>query len=841
VLRLKHTGCERGFAVVGPGGVVLVSRVMATADCADAFRRWGYLQADLDPLGRLPPFPHPDLDGAPAEEAARWRPLYCGTIGAEFMHLPYPVRSRFVAARMESPRPANDRERILRRLAEAELFERFLHARYVGTKRYSLEGGAALLPLLDALLEGAAEAGVEVVLLAMSHRGRLNVMAHIAGAPPAHLFAGFEDLDPRSILGSGDVKYHLGATGEYVTAAGRTIQVHLVSNPSHLEAVDPVILGRTRARQERLGPDGSQRVLAITLHGDAAFAGQGIAAESLNLAGLRGFTVGGSIHVVVNNLIGFTAQPEALHTSRFASDVARRVPIPILHVGGHDPEAAERAGHLAIDYRTEFATDVVVDLIGYRRYGHSEVEDPTTTQPLLYGRIAKLPMLWQEYGARLGRAPESLQALEAEIVERLQQELERGRSLDRKPTLRTLPPHWDPYVGGRYDPALEVATAVPAARLEAIAGRLVAFPPEFRVHPKVRRLYAQRAEMGAGSRPIDWGMAEALAFGSLLWDGCLVRLAGQDSRRGTFNQRHAALYDHKTGDEHVPLRHLHPAQGRFDAYDTCLSEAAALGFEYGFSRDYPDALVVWEAQFGDFANGAQVILDQFIAAGEDKWGLLSGLTILLPHGYEGQGPEHSSARLERYLELAAEDNLQVCQPTTAAQYFHLLRRQALRRWRKPLVVMTPKGMLRAKASASPRAELEDGAFHPLIADGDSDTAERLLLCTGKIALELVAERDRRGEERIVIARLEQLYPFPEASVCALVDRLPATAEIVWVQEEPANMGALRYVRPLLARLAGGRSLTAVKRSPSASPATGSAKAHAIEQAALLGLAFARKG
>jgi 2-oxoglutarate dehydrogenase E1 component len=808
---------------------------------AEAFRRWGYLQADLDPLGRLAPFPHPDLDDAPPEAAARWRPLYCGAIGAEFMHLPYPERCHFVAARMEAPIPASDPERILRRLAEAELFERFLHARYVGTKRYSLEGAAALLPLLDGLLEGAAEAGVEIVLLAMSHRGRLNVMAHIAGVKPSDLFAGFEDLDPRSILGSGDVKYHLGATGEYTTASDRTLQVHVVSNPSHLEAVDPVILGRTRARQERLGPEGARRVLAITLHGDAAFAGQGIAAEALNLAGLRGFTVGGSIHVVVNNLIGFTAQPEALHTSRFASDVARRVPIPILHVGGHDPEAAERAGRLASDYRSEFATDVVVDLIGYRRYGHSEVEDPTTTQPLLYRRIATLPMLWQQYGARLGRPPESLQALEAEIGERLQAELERGRSLERKPTLRTLPRHWDAYVGGRYDPALEVETAVPAARLEEIATRLAATPAGFHVHPKVRRLYDQRLEMGAGTRPIDWGMAEALAFGSLLWDGMLVRLAGQDSRRGTFNQRHAALFDSESGAEHVPLRHLHPGQGRFDPYDTCLSEAAALGFEYGFSRDYPDALVLWEAQFGDFANGAQVIIDQFLAAGEDKWGLLSGLTLLLPHGYEGQGPEHSSARVERYLELAAEDNLQVCQPTSAAQYFHLLRRQALRRWRKPLIVMTPKGMLRAAAAASPREDLEVGSFHPLLLDGDPAAAGRLLLCTGKIALDLLAERDRRGEAAVAIARLEQLYPFPEGIVSALLDRLPAVAEIVWVQEEPANMGALRFVRPLLQRLAGGRPLTTVKRSASASPATGSAKAHAIEQAALFSLAFARTG
>jgi 2-oxoglutarate dehydrogenase E1 component len=808
------------------------------ARLADAFRRWGYLQADLDPLGRLTPLVHADLEGAEGAEAERWRSIYCGPIGAEFMQIRFADRARWIARRMESPPPGIDRRRVLERLAAAEIFERFLHRHFVGTKRYSLEGAAGLIPLLDSLLDGAAESGAETVLLAMSHRGRLNVMTQVLGVPPSSIFAEFEDVDPRSVLGGGDVRYHLGATGEARTVSGRVLQLHLVSNPSHLEAVNPVLMGRARARQTRLGLPGRARVLPVNLHGDAAFAGQGIAAECLNLSELPGFNVGGTIHVVVNNLLGFTTSFEALHSSRFATDVARRLDIPILHVNGQDPDAVVRAGRLAMEYRAAFATDVVVDLIGFRRYGHSEVDDPTTTQPLLYQRIASLPMLWEEYAARIGIGEEEMRAMERGFREGLEAELERGRAARSRPVLRRLPGYWDPFTGGPYDPAGEVDTAVGAALLEDLGQRLARIPGDFHVHPKVGKGLEERLAMSRGEKRIDWGMAEALAFGSLLRAGTDVRLSGQDSRRGTFNQRHAVLFDARDGREHAPLSELGEGQGRFEIVDTPLTEAAALGFEYGYSRDRPEALVCWEAQFGDFANGAQILIDQFLVAGEDKWGLLSGLVLLLPHGYEGQGPEHSSARPERLLALAGEDNIQVCQPSTAAQYFHLLRRQALRRWRKPLAVLTPKSLLRSPVASSPREDFLSGRFRTVLAEETSVPAGTILACSGKIGHELAARREKLRAQETLVVRLEQLYPFPEAELRDLLRRQGAVRRIVWVQEEPGNMGALSFVRPRLQALARSLPVTSVHRAVSASPATGSAAAHAMEQEALLSLAFA---
>ncbi|HKY31498.1 MAG TPA: 2-oxoglutarate dehydrogenase E1 component [Candidatus Polarisedimenticolia bacterium] len=806
---------------------------------ADAFRRWGWLQADLDPLGRLPPAAVAELDALPEAAAAPWRRLYAGPLAAEFMHILDPDRRSWVAQRMENPaRPPGGR-RLLERLASAELFERFLHARYVGTKRYSLEGACALITLLDAVLESAAQSGVQVALIGMSHRGRLTVMAEVVGVAPSLLFAGFEDGDPRSVLGSGDVRYHLGATGQYLTPSGGVIHMHLVSNPSHLEAVGPVMLGRARSRQCRLGESGRRRVLPVLIHGDAALAGQGIAAEILNLSGLPGFDVGGTVHLVVNNLIGFTTPPELLHTSRFATDVAHRLPIPILHVNGQEPEAVHRAGGMAAEYRARFGTDVVVDMVAYRRHGHSEVDDPTITQPLLYRALEGKPPLWREWAGRLGVPQEEQSALREAVTARLEEELGRGRGLGRPPSLRRMPSWWAPYRGGPWDPAAELDTGVAPERLEEIARAITSVPDRFSLHPKVARGLAQRLEMGLGRRPADWGAAEALAFGSLLWEGILVRLAGQDCRRGTFNQRHAALFDQASGETCVPLARLHRHQGLFDLHDTPLSEASSLGYEFGFSRDHPDALVCWEAQFGDFVNGAQVIIDQFISASEDKWDLVSGLVMLLPHGYEGQGPEHSSARPERFLQLAAEDNIQIAQPTTAAQYFHLLRRQVLRAWRKPLVVLTPKGMLRSPAAASPRGELEQGRFRPVLGDGEAARPDRILMASGKIVHELRAERARRELERAAIVSLEQLYPFPERELHDELRRHPGAPLIVWVQEEPANMGALSYVKPLLRRVASGRQVTTVSRSASASPATGSARAHALEQEALMRLAFTR--
>jgi 2-oxoglutarate dehydrogenase E1 component len=811
--------------------------IKTTSHVVEAFRRWGYLQADLDPLGRLAPMAHPDLDDATGDDARQMRDVYCGSIGVEFMHMPLPDRCRWIAERMEETPASVDQRRVLARIASAELFEHFLHARYVGTKRYSLEGGAALIPLLDVVLEGAAERGAEIVLIGMSHRGRLTVMAHVVGTPLSHVFAGFEDVDSQTVFGGGDVKYHQGATGRYETWSGRSVRVHLVSNPSHLEAVNPVVMGRVRARQERIGEGGIDRVFPITIHGDAAFAGQGIAAETLNLADLPGFRVGGTVHVIVNNLIGFTTMPKALHSSRFASDVAKRLAIPIFHVNGLDPDAVVRTARIATEYRSRFQSDVLIDLICYRRYGHSEVDDPTVTQPLLYRKIDQLPELWRSYAERIEASEEEIRSLVDQRNAVFRQELETGRAMDQRPVLRTLPDYWNAYRGGRYDPKLEVDTAVAPERLAEIAQRTAAIPEGFTVHPKVKKVLDTRIEMSAGKRPVDWGMAEALSIGSLLWDGMLVRLTGQDTRRGTFGHRHAVLVDYESAAEHVPLSHLRSGQGRFDVHDTPLSEACAVGFEYGFSRDFPDALVLWEAQFGDFANGAQVIVDQFLTAGEDKWDLLSGLVLLLPHGYEGQGPEHSSARFERYLQLCGEDNIQLCQPTTAAQYFHLLRRQALRTWRKPLVVLTPKGYLRAPVASSSLNDLAAGRFFPVLGDPEHAGAERVLVCSGKLAHELHAERQKRKDERTAIVRLEQIAPFPEALLSQELARFASAKEIVWIQEEPANMGALFFVRPRLQRLAGDRRVTIVKRPESASPATGSHKAHEIEQQALLGLAF----
>jgi 2-oxoglutarate dehydrogenase E1 component len=798
----------------------------------DAFRRWGYLQANLDSLGDLDPVPMAELDvsGADAEAA---RHCYCGSIGAEFMHIPDRERRQWVQERMESEAPEADRTRILELLIRAEVFEQVLQTRYLGTKRYSLEGETALLPLLDAILNAAAEQGATKAMLAMSHRGRLNVMVHTVGRDAAEVFAHFEDVDPRSVLGSGDVKYHMGATGDFLAANGKQIGMHLVSNPSHLEAVDPVVMGRTRAKQMRRGEEGKRLVVPITMHGDAAFAGQGIWAETLNMANVNGFSVGGAVNIIVNNLIGFTTAPRDSNSSRFSSDLEKRLPVPIFHVNAEDPQAVTRVGRMALEYRYAFGTPVLIDLIGYRRHGHSEVDDPTITQPLRYRKIEAHPPLYQIYA-------ESIGVDAGPMVQRIREEIEsaqeRAQELEKNPVMRRLPRYWNTYKGGRYQDSYEVETAVPEENLALIGQSLVSYPEGFHVHAKVKKLLDQRQEMAEGKRVLDYGMAEALAFGSLLAQGIPVRLTGQDSRRGTFNQRHAALIDIENEGEYVPLEHVSEDGTWCEIYNSPLSEAAVLGFEYGFSRDYPEALVLWEAQFGDFANGAQIIIDQFIAASEDKWNLLSGLVMLLPHGYEGQGPEHSSARMERFLQLAARDNIQVCYPSTAAQYFHLLRRQALRSWRKPLVVLTPKSMLRNPSASSPLSDLAKGAFQPVIPDSGDGSAKRVLICTGKIGHELDAARKRRKDDSIAIVFVEQLYPFPQAELAAELSRY-ADADFVWVQEEPANMGAFSYILPQLERVTGGRPVLSVKRSAAASPATGSHKAHDMEQKTLITLAL----
>jgi 2-oxoglutarate dehydrogenase E1 component len=800
----------------------------------DAFRRWGYLEADLDPLGFFRPQLHPDLmiEGEFAEEARR---AYCGTVGTEFVHIADPERRRWIQERLEGPPAAVDQEYVLDQLIRADVFELVLQNRYLGNKRFSLEGVTALIPLVDEILEGAGELGAGELVMGMSHRGRLNVMVQVAKRAPEEVFAGFEDVDPRSVLGSGDVKYHMGATGEYVTRGGARIHIHLASNPSHLEAVDPVTIGRTRAKQDRTGVDGTRKYLPLLVHGDGAFAGQGILAETLNYAEVPGFSVGGTVHVIVNNLIGFTTLSRELHSSRFAAQLARRQDIPIFHVNGEDVDAVVRVARMALEYRYQFASDVIVDMIGYRRHGHSEVDDPTITQPLLYKMIKDHPPLWEIYAEDIGAADARarVDAVRAEF----EAAQKKAGHIRKKPTLRELPRYWDPYKGGRYKSQYDVKTGLSVEELAAVTERLTSYPEGFHIHPKIKKLLEQRAEMGKGKRAVDYGMAEALAFGSLVKAGVPVRLSGQDTRRGTFNQRHSLLLDIENEQEYVPLQHIAEGQAGCEIYNSTLSEASVLGFEYGYSRDFPEALVLWEAQFGDFANVAQAVIDQFISAGEDKWGLLSGMVLLLPHGYEGQGPEHSSARIERFLQLAARDNFQICQPSNAAQYFHLLRRQALRVWRKPLVVFTPKSMLRHPDACSALADFTHQQFLAVLPDTEAIDARRVVLCSGKIGHELRVERKKRQDRSTAVVFVEQVYPFPDADLTAELARHPSARDIVWVQEEPANMGPLFYVLPRLRRIAGDRPVLTVKRSASASPATGSAKAHEVEQKTLIALAF----
>ncbi len=808
----------------------------------NAYRQWGYLEGDLDPLGFLRPRPTPELERQ-GEYARQARAIYSSTIGVEINHIYAPERRQWIYDRMESPSQGfevaeKDQKRILDLLIRADIFEQVMQQRYLGSKRFSLEGVTALIPLVDEVLDTSARLGAIELVMGMSHRGRLNVIAHVAQRPPEELFAGFEDVDPRSVLGSGDVKYHMGATGEYVTRSGGKVHIHLVSNPSHLEAVDPVTIGRTRAKQDRTGEGGREKYLPLLIHGDAAFAGQGILAETMNYADLPGYTVGGTIHVVANNLLGFTTSYTEEHSTRFAACIARRQSIPIFHVNGEDVDAVVRVARMAAEYRYRFGTDVVIDLIGYRRHGHSEVDDPTITQPLLYKKIKEHPPLWEIYADDIGATDAQAQA--GAIKSEFEAAQKKAGSIKQKPTLRDLPKYWDNYFGGLYKPEYEVETGLKPEELSELTDRLTTYPNDFHIHPKVKKLLEQRAEMGAGKRLVDYGMAEALAFASLVKAGTHVRFSGQDSRRGTFNQRHSVLVDIENENEYVPLENIVPGQARCEIYNSTLSEAGVLGFEYGYSRDYPESLVLWEAQFGDFANVAQAIVDQFIAAGEAKWNLLSGLVLLLPHGYEGQGPEHSSARIERFIQLAAKHNIQIAQPSNAAQYFHLLRRQALRHWRKPLIVFTPKSMLRHPDASSPIEDFTHKNFLNVIPDTEVGEADRILICSGKIGHELQAERKKRKDTSTAIVFLEQLYPFPEDEVVAEFDRHGKHADIVWVQEEPANMGALFNMLTRLRRIAGDRHVLSVKRSSSPSPATGSAKAHEVEQKTLLTLAFTTK-
>ena len=849
------------------------ARFGRTFGLVNAHRARGHMVAQLDPLEMLHHEPQPELDPRaygfgdadldrimppggfhgsgplPLRELMRrLRATYCQYIGVEMNHITDVNKRAWLQERMEPVlnAPAIDKETqlyILEKVAAAEVLENFIHTKYVGTKRFSLEGGESLIPMLEMVVERAGLHGVEEIVFGMAHRGRLNVLVNVMGKTPSDLFAEFEDIDPESMFGGGDVKYHLGFSSDRVTRAGHHIHMSMAFNPSHLEAVDPVVVGRVRAKQRRRKDTVRERVLGVLVHGDAAFAGQGLVSEVLNLTSLRGYRTGGTVHIIVNNQIGFTTSPVESRSTPYATDVAKGIQVPIFHVNGDHPEAVAQVVRLAMDYRKQFHSDVVIDMYCYRKYGHNEADEPAFTQPLLYQKIEQHPTVRQLYARELIERGVITDAEAEALVGREHQKL--NEAFQAKRSSRPQPAFgagvWEGYKGGADAATPDVPTAVPREELQEVSERLTSLPEGFRPHRVVQKLLAHRAQMGRGELPLDWGMAEHLAFATLVRDGHMVRVSGQDSRRGTFSHRHAVIVDQRTAEEYTPLEHVSPDQAPCRIYDSPLSEAAVLGFEFGYSLDYPDALVAWEAQFGDFVNGAQVMIDQYISSAEDKWNRLSGLVVLLPHGYEGQGPEHSSARFERFLELCAEDNMQVVYPTTPAQFFHLLRRQVLRKIRKPLIVMTPKSLLRLPAARSDLSELYDGQFQRILDDPTPphrDKVRRIILCTGKIYYELAEERARRGDDTTAIMRIEQLYPLSARDLAGALDTYAQAEEVVWVQEEPFNMGANHFIYVRLLEVAGHRSVHVVARAESASPATGSHKAHLIEQQKIINQAFA---
>jgi multifunctional 2-oxoglutarate metabolism enzyme len=828
-----------------------------------AYRVRGHLMADTNPL-EFELRRHPDLDvvthgltlwdldrefptggfgGQPLmklrEILGVLRDSYCRTIGIEYMHIQDPEQRKWLQDRVERSHASPDRQeqlRILGKLNQAEAFETFLQTKFVGQKRFSLEGGESVIPLLDAVVSEAAHDDMEEVVVGMAHRGRLNVLANIVGKSFGQIFSEFEgNLDPRTAHGSGDVKYHLGAEGTYTALDGETVKVTLTSNPSHLETVDPVVEGIARAKQDVInrGEDGFT-VLPILIHGDAAFAGQGVVAETLNLSQLRGYRTGGSVHVVINNQVGFTTSPASARSSVYSTDVARMIQAPIFHVNGDDPEAVVRVAELAYDFRQAFKKDVVIDMLCYRRRGHSEVDEPSFTQPVMYDLIDAKRSVRKLYTESLiGRGDITVEEAEAALRD-YQGQLERVFSDSRD--MSAAPLEVPAEVPVETDPE----TAITPEVLKTIGDAQVSMPAGFTVHPRLMPQLEKRAAM-VSDGGIDWAMGELLAIGSLLLDGHPVRLAGQDTRRGTFGQRHSVIVDRRTGEEYTPLSHLSEDQATFYVYDSLLSEYAAMGFEYGYSVARPDVMVAWEAQFGDFANGAQEVIDEFISASEAKWGQRSSLVLLLPHGYEGQGPDHSSARIERYLAMSAEDNWTIAIPSTPANYFHLLRRQTLSGRQKPLVVFTPKSMLRLRTATSMPADFTEGRFQPVIPDPaapDPAAVTKVILCSGKVYYDLVKHRDAGDITNTAIVRVEQVYPLPISEIVAAVSSYPAMTDLIWVQEEPANQGTWPYVAlNLPEHLAVGTFLRRVSRSASASPAAGSHHQHEIEQAELLDEAF----
>ena len=836
------------------------------------YRVRGHLIAKVDPLGIPRPMPpelepkfwglsEADLDrqfstyllaGSNSQTLRdimeRLRNTYCGSISAQFMHIDDLEVREWLQGRMEESqnrlRLSRDEQiRILTRLTDAVIFEEFIRRKFVGAKSFSLEGAESLIPLLDMAIEKAATQGTESIVMAMAHRGRLNVLANIIGKSPQDIFREFEDIDPELYRGGGDVKYHLGYYNDYVTSTGGKVHLSLCFNPSHLEFVNPVALGLTRAKQDRGADIEHKQSMAILIHGDAAFIGEGIVQETLNLSELPGYAVGGTVHVVINNQIGFTTPPEQSRSTTYATDIAKMLQIPIFHVNGERPEAVAQVINLALDFRATFRRDVVIDMYCYRRWGHNEGDEPAFTHPLLYRWIENHKSVRDAYLEHLLALGEVTRAEADEIAAHRRENLEYALSLARRddfvPRPKVLGDVWKRYHGGpeRLDDDVETGVAQP--RLTSMLHRLTELPDNFHLHHKLKRMQESRRQMAAAAQPLDWSAAEALAYGSLSLDGYRVRLSGQDSVRGTFSHRHAAFYDTEDGHSYFPLKNLSPEQMPIEIYNSPLSEAGVLGFDYGYSLGYPDALVLWEAQFGDFANVAQVIIDQFILSAEEKWRHLSGIVLLLPHGFEGQGPEHSSARVERFLRLGNDENVQVVVPSTPSQFFHVLRRQAIRRWQKPLVVLTPKSLLRHPACVSPLEDLARGRFQRVIPDATmaGKQPSRVLLCSGKVYYELLEVRNQRYPD-VAIVRLEQLHPLPQSQLKAALEPFADGTPVVWVQEEPRNMSAWYSLKIKFDDMLFGRfPFSEVTRHESATPATGSACCYRLEQKELHARAF----
>jgi len=813
---------------------------------------FGFTESDLDKPFLTSSITGPQQYRSLRTIIAHLHNTYCRYIGAQFMHIDDLDIREWLQERMEATQnrielSRKQQIRILTRLTDATIFEEFIQKKFIGAKSFSLEGAESLIPLLDLALEKAGTQGVEQAIIGMAHRGRLNVLANILGKSPARIFREFEDADPEMYLGGGDVKYHLGESGDWRTREGKNIHLSLCFNPSHLEFVSPVAIGRLRAKQDRMQEAlghpirRGEKGMAVMIHGDAAFIGEGVVQETLNMSGLRGYKVGGTVHIIINNQIGFTTGIVSARTSTYCTDVAKMLQIPVFHVNGEQPEAVAQVVDLAMDFRNQFGRDVIIDMYCYRKRGHNESDEPSYTQPKMYNAIREHKSVREAYLGHLmkmgGVSEHDADRIALRRTELLEKELTAARSETYVPQKEAFGGVWEGYVAGKEDPSKDPDTTVPVERLSALLESQTNVPDDFELHPKLKRWMAARREMAQGTRRIDWANAEALAFASLLTDGVRVRMSGQDAQRGTFSHRHSVLHDVRDGHDYIPLANLDKDQAGIEIYNSPLSENSVLGFEYGYSLDTPDGLTLWEAQFGDFVNVAQPIIDQFITSAEDKWNRLSGLVMLLPHGFEGMGPEHSSARLERFLMLAAEDNIQIVNLTTPAQYFHLLRRQAMRKWLKPLIVMSPKSLLRHPEVASELDELANGSFQRVLPDSrgvDPATIKRILLCSGKIFYDLIERRDAVGRKDVVVIRLEQLYPFPHKHLESVLAPYNEDVEVLWVQEEPRNQGAWPFLRMRFCpKLLGRFPLQGLARPESASPATGSRAAHLIEQEKIL--------